>query len=89
MLEIKPTGKRMQAALFCWPKLPKWIMSNCSFARMIATGLKALIAIHNTLRAQLFLGGTRCGPTLPEEGQLQMLLRLSRGMTFKKCTCWT
>jgi leucine dehydrogenase len=46
------------------------------------TGLKAIIAIHNTVLGPA-LGGTRMWNYLSEEEALQDVLRLSRGMTFK------
>ena len=46
------------------------------------TGLKAIIAIHNTNLGPA-LGGTRMWKYNNEEDALQDVLRLSRGMTFK------
>jgi leucine dehydrogenase len=46
------------------------------------TGLKALIAIHNTVLGPA-LGGTRMWPYASEEEAITDVLRLSRGMTFK------
>ncbi len=46
------------------------------------TGLKAIIAIHNTTLGPA-LGGTRIWNYASEEEALQDALRLSRGMTFK------
>lgn len=46
------------------------------------TGLKAIIAIHNTALGPA-LGGTRCYPYKSEADALTDVLRLSRGMTFK------
>ena len=46
------------------------------------TGLKALIAIHNT-RLGPSLGGCRMWPYANEEEALTDVLRLSRGMTYK------
>lgn len=46
------------------------------------TGLKALIAIHNTILGPA-LGGTRMWNYKTEEEALVDVLRLSRGMTFK------
>jgi leucine dehydrogenase len=45
-------------------------------------GLKAIIAIHNTVLGPA-LGGTRMWPYATEQEALDDVLRLSRGMTFK------
>ena len=45
-------------------------------------GLKAIIAIHNTVLGPA-LGGTRMWPYATEEDALKDVLRLSRGMTYK------
>ncbi|GGA73506.1 leucine dehydrogenase [Arenimonas soli] len=45
-------------------------------------GLKAIIAIHNTVLGPA-LGGTRMWPYASEEEALKDVLRLSRGMTYK------
>lgn len=47
-----------------------------------ATGLKAIIAIHNTHRGPA-LGGCRMYPYASEADALTDVLRLSRGMTYK------
>ncbi len=47
-----------------------------------ATGLKAIIAIHNTVLGPA-LGGTRMWNYATEQEALTDVLRLSRGMTFK------
>ncbi|MFD2189919.1 Glu/Leu/Phe/Val family dehydrogenase [Pistricoccus aurantiacus] len=47
-----------------------------------ASGLKAIIAIHNT-RLGPALGGLRIYPYASEEDALSDVLRLSRGMTYK------
>lgn len=47
-----------------------------------ATGLKALIGIHNTVLGPA-LGGTRLWHYGSEEAAIRDVLRLSRGMTFK------
>lgn len=47
-----------------------------------ATGLRAIIAIHNTTLGPA-LGGTRMWPYESEEAALKDVLRLSRGMTYK------
>ena len=52
------------------------------FAYDNLSGLKAIIAIHNTNLGPA-LGGTRMYPYEHEEDALQDVLRLSRGMTYK------
>jgi leucine dehydrogenase len=47
-----------------------------------ATGLKAIIAIHNTARGPA-LGGCRMRPYASEDEALTDVLRLSRGMSYK------
>ncbi|MDH5608362.1 MAG: leucine dehydrogenase [Cyclobacteriaceae bacterium] len=47
-----------------------------------ATGLKAIIAIHNTVLGPA-MGGTRMWNYASEEDAIKDVLRLSRGMTFK------
>lgn len=47
-----------------------------------ATGLKAIIAIHNTHRGPA-LGGCRMYPYASDEEALNDVLRLSKGMTYK------
>ncbi|MBI1362927.1 MAG: amino acid dehydrogenase [Proteobacteria bacterium] len=47
-----------------------------------ATGLKAIIAVHNTNLGPA-VGGTRLFPYASEEAALTDVLRLSRGMTYK------
>ena len=46
------------------------------------SGLKAIIAIHNTHRGPS-LGGCRMYPYASDEEALNDVLRLSRGMTYK------
>jgi len=52
------------------------------FCRDAASGLSAIIAIHNTSRGPS-LGGCRMWPYASEEEALGDVLRLSRGMTYK------
>ncbi|HXW60941.1 MAG TPA: Glu/Leu/Phe/Val dehydrogenase dimerization domain-containing protein, partial [Myxococcota bacterium] len=47
-----------------------------------STGLKAIIAIHNTVLGPA-LGGCRMWPYDNEQLALEDALRLSRGMTYK------
>ncbi|SNS92714.1 leucine dehydrogenase [Ekhidna lutea] len=52
------------------------------FCRDEATGLKAIIAIHNTVLGPS-MGGTRMWNYATDEEAVNDVLRLSRGMTFK------
>jgi leucine dehydrogenase len=52
------------------------------FCHDVASGLKAIISIHNTGRGPS-LGGCRMWPYENEEAALTDALRLSRGMTYK------
>lgn len=52
------------------------------FCNDAKTGLRAIIAVHNTVLGPS-LGGTRMWPYKNEEDALHDVLRLSRGMTFK------
>ncbi|MBE9551833.1 MAG: Glu/Leu/Phe/Val dehydrogenase, partial [Proteobacteria bacterium] len=52
------------------------------FCRDTGSGLKAIVAIHNTARGPA-LGGCRMWPYETEEEALTDALRLSRGMTYK------
>ena len=52
------------------------------FCRDEVTGLKAIIAIHDTTLGPA-LGGTRMWSYANEEDALRDVLRLSRGMTYK------
>jgi len=52
------------------------------FCQDAATGLKAIIGIHNTVLGPA-LGGTRVWNYLSEADALRDVLRLSRGMTYK------
>ena len=53
-----------------------------SFCTDASAGLKAIIAIHSTLRGPA-LGGTRVFPYTSEDQALTDVLRLSRAMTYK------
>ena len=52
------------------------------FCQDPASGLKAIVAIHNTRRGPA-LGGCRMWPYASEDEALTDVLRLSKGMTFK------
>lgn len=55
---------------------------HLSFVCDAETGLKGIIAIHNTSRGAA-LGGCRMFPYASDEEALRDVLRLSRGMTYK------
>ena len=52
------------------------------FGSDAASGLRAIIAIHDTTRGPA-LGGLRIYPYASEEAALTDVLRLSRGMSYK------
>src|SRR5204862_6166995 len=56
------------------------------FGQDAASGLRALIAIHNTTLGIAF-GGCRIYPCTGEQQALTGVLRLSRGMTYKAAIC--
>src|SRR5216683_1909976 len=56
------------------------------FAQDTASGLRALIAIHDTTLGPAF-GGCRMYPYASEQLAMTDVLRLSRGMTYKAAIC--
>ena len=56
------------------------------FAQDTASGLRALIAIHDTTLGPAF-GGCRMYPYASEQHAMSDVLRLSRGMTYKAAIC--
>ncbi|MDH5824277.1 Glu/Leu/Phe/Val dehydrogenase dimerization domain-containing protein [Luteimonas sp. RD2P54] len=62
--------------------LDKYGHEQVVFCHNKDTGLKAIIAIHNTVLGPA-LGGTRMWPYKSEQEALNDVLRLSRGMTYK------
>src|SRR5947207_13453412 len=56
------------------------------FGQDAASGLRALIAIHNTTLGFAF-GGCRIYPYASEQQGMTDVLRLSRGMTYKAAIC--
>ena len=56
------------------------------FAQDTASGLRALIAIHDTALGPAF-GGCRMYPYASEQHAMSDVLRLSRGMTYKAAIC--
>lgn len=79
-MEIKELEKVQHAGLF--GTLAEVGHEQVIFCNDIATGLKAIIAIHNTTLGPA-LGGTRMWNYSNEQDALTDVLRLSRGMTFK------
>lgn len=56
------------------------------YAHDVATGLRAIVALHNTALGPAF-GGCRMYPYADETQALTDVLRLSRGMTYKAAIC--
>src|ERR1700726_3754566 len=56
------------------------------FTKDAASGLRALIAIHDTTLSPAF-GGCRMYPYASEQHAMTDVLRLSRGMTYKAAIC--
>ncbi|HEY3405086.1 MAG TPA: Glu/Leu/Phe/Val dehydrogenase [Ohtaekwangia sp.] len=79
-MEIKELEKVQRAGIF--GTLAQLGHEQVVFCNDEATGLKAIIAIHNTILGPA-LGGTRMWNYTSEQEALQDVLRLSRGMTFK------
>jgi leucine dehydrogenase len=79
-MEIKELEKVEQAGIF--GKLAELGHEQVVFCQDEATGLKAIIAIHNTVLGPA-LGGTRMWNYATEQEAVTDVLRLSRGMTFK------
>jgi len=79
-MQIKELEKVEQAGLF--GTLAQLGHEQVVFCYDEATGLKSIIAIHNTTLGPA-LGGTRMWNYSDEQEALTDVLRLSRGMTFK------
>ncbi|MBL0741582.1 Glu/Leu/Phe/Val family dehydrogenase [Chryseolinea lacunae] len=79
-MEIKELEKVQHAGIF--GTLAQLGHEQVVFCQDAATGLKAIIAIHNTVLGPA-LGGTRMWNYASEQEALTDVLRLSRGMTFK------
>lgn len=79
-MEIKEREKVEHAGLF--GTITQLGHEQVVFCNDTATGLKAIIAIHNTTLGPA-LGGTRMWNYTNEQDALTDVLRLSRGMTFK------
>jgi leucine dehydrogenase len=79
-MEIKELEKVQQGGIF--GTLTQLGHEQVVFCHDEPTGLKAIIAIHNTVLGPA-LGGTRMWNYANEQEALTDVLRLSRGMTFK------
>src|SRR5690349_435052 len=79
-METKELEKVQHSGIF--GTLNKLGHEQVVFCHDEATGLKAIIAIHNTVLGPA-LGGTRMWNYASEQEALTDVLRLSRGMTFK------
>jgi leucine dehydrogenase len=79
-MEIKELEKVEEAGIF--GKLSQLGHEQVVFCHDEATGLKAIIGIHNTVLGPA-LGGTRMWSYATEQEAITDVLRLSRGMTFK------
>lgn len=82
--ELQVGGKQAEPA---WMRDVFALMDECGheqviFCRHVNTGLKAIIAIHNTTLGPA-LGGCRMFPYESTEAALADALRLSKGMTYK------
>ena len=79
-MEVKEVEKVKESGIF--GTLARLGHEQVVFCHDEATGLKAIIAIHNTVLGPA-LGGTRMWSYGSEQEALTDVLRLSRGMTFK------
>jgi leucine dehydrogenase len=79
-MEVKELEKVQQSGIF--GTLTQSGHEQVVFCHDEPTGLKAIIAIHNTVLGPA-LGGTRMWAYTSEQEALTDVLRLSRGMTFK------
>jgi leucine dehydrogenase len=73
-------GEEMQMQVF--EKLAEYRYEQLVFCHDKATGLRAIIAIHDTTLGPA-LGGCRMYPYATEEEAMVDVLRLARGMTYK------
>lgn len=79
-MEVKEVEKVKESGIF--GTLSQLGHEQVVFCHDEATGLKAIIAIHNTVLGPA-LGGTRMWNYTSEQEAITDVLRLSRGMTFK------
>jgi leucine dehydrogenase len=82
MAEIIETGKKASAQSNVISQMSLFNHEQVVFCNDNETGLKAIIAIHNTVLGPA-LGGTRMWMYNNEAEALNDVLRLSRGMTYK------
>ncbi|SDK78281.1 leucine dehydrogenase [Catalinimonas alkaloidigena] len=85
MVETKETGSvanSAAAATSLFGEIAKYEHEQVVFCYDPATGLKAIIGIHNTVLGPA-LGGTRMWNYATEAEAVRDVLRLSRGMTYK------
>ncbi len=80
MLEIKATETLHEGSIF--GQITTMDHEQLVVCHDQATGLKAIIGIHNTILGPA-LGGTRMWPYASEKEAITDVLRLSRGMSFK------
>lgn len=77
----------MTMALEIFEYLEKYDYEQVVFCQDKESGLKAIIAIHDTTLGPA-LGGTRMWTYDSEEAAIEDALRLAKGMTYKKCSSW-
>ncbi|HEX4888300.1 MAG TPA: Glu/Leu/Phe/Val dehydrogenase dimerization domain-containing protein [Luteibaculaceae bacterium] len=82
MIEVKDISETQLGTSAVLSQLSALGHEQVVFCNDAATGLKAIIAIHNTICGPS-LGGTRMWPYTSEAEALTDVLRLSRGMTYK------
>ena len=81
-MSTKPTVTKSTNDCLVVSKMSLMGHEQVIFCQDAETGLKAIIAIHNTTLGPA-LGGTRMWNYESEEQALEDVLRLSRGMSFK------
>lgn len=82
MIDVKEQKSATASSLSVLEQMSKTDHEQVLFCQDQATGLKAIIAIHNTTLGPS-LGGTRMWQYASEAEALTDVLRLSRGMTYK------
>ena len=80
MLDTQELTSSVAFSLFS--KLPSYGHEQLVFCNDDEIGLKAIIALHNTVLGPA-MGGVRMWPYASEEEAIEDALRLSRGMTYK------
>src|ERR687894_2999365 len=78
----KTSGSGKGAGMQVFEKLAEYRYEQLVFCHDKATGLRAIIAIHDTTLGPA-LGGCRMYPYMSEEDAIVDVLRLARGMTYK------